>query len=251
MRRRLAFAAVAGRTKGNVRNACQDDVFGKGIGSLSCVALSDGAGSKKHSRTGARTTVRLVTKLVFQDFDAIFENVHNGNCYRSKKKIIEEICGELKKKRFAIKGNTDEYACTLLFAATNGDKLLFGHLGDGVAVAAEKENCRIYSEPDNGEFANETYFVTSRNAIDRFRLKAEVLSEPLSILLASDGAAQSLIRRTDGKIATAVSTLCKWTCSSNRKTMNRILKKNLETTIRQRTTDDCSIAINADPKILE
>ncbi|AXC62919.1 hypothetical protein GQF56_19100 [Rhodobacter sphaeroides] len=78
------------------------------------------------------------------------------------------------------------------------------------------------------KFANETYFLTARDAVERFRLSAMKLQTPVSILLASDGAAVSLLKRSDNAVAPAVTRLCEWTAARPRKEMNAALKSNLE-----------------------
>lgn len=245
--RRMAFSAVAGRKKGVARGACQDAVFGKSLNGVSCIALSDGAGSRRLSGTGARRTVQIVVNLVLENFDQIFDQVSQGDINAPKTQIVRSIKEELSTDHFARRGDLEEYACTLIFAAAKENRLLLGHLGDGMAFSIENGNGEVASWPENGEFANETFFVTANDAVERLRLSTEVLEAPRSILLASDGAAVSLLKRADSTVAPAVAKLCEWTTSRARKEMNAVLKANLEGMFRDKTTDDCSIAIMADP----
>ena len=248
MNRRMAFSAVAGRKKGVARGACQDAVFGKSLNGVSCIALSDGAGSRRLSGTGARRTVQIVVNLVLENFDQIFDQAYEGDINAPKTHIVRSIKEELSTDRFARRGELEEYACTLIFAAAKENRLLLGHLGDGMAFSIENGIGEVASWPENGEFANETFFVTANDAIKRLRLSAEVLETPKSILLASDGAAVSLLRRSDNIVVPAVAKLCEWTTSRARKEMNVVLKTNLEGMFREKTTDDCSLAIMADPR---
>ena len=248
MTKKLAFAAVAGRNKKDRRGACQDAVFGKSLSGVSCVALADGAGSRRLSGTGARRTVRLVVDHILANFDAVFEKVWRGDERDVASCIVNMIVEELSSERYASRGSLEDYACTLIFAATDNERILLGHLGDGIAFAVGAQSAEIASSPDNGEYANETYFFTARDAVERFRLSAKRLETPVSILLASDGAAASLLRRADQAVAPAVSRLCEWTVARSRKEMNAALKANLEGMFRQKTMDDCSIAIMADQR---
>ena len=245
--RKLAFAAVAGRSKGDARGSCQDAVFGKTSNGVSCIALADGAGSKRLSGTGARRAVRIAVDLILNEFDNFFEQVCRGDKAAPKASIVRSIIRELSAERFARRGHLDEYACTLIFAAADQNRLLLGHLGDGIAFSIQNGISEVASWPENGEFANETFFVTANDAVDRLRLSAEFLDVPRSILLASDGAAVSLLRRSDRTVAPAVATLCGWTASQPRIKMNEVIKANLEGMFREKTTDDCSIAVMADP----
>ncbi len=245
--RKMAFSAVAGRKKGVARGACQDAVFGKSSNGVSCIALADGAGSKRLSGTGARRVVEIVVNLVLANFDQFFEKASTGDINTPKSTIVHSIIEELSAERYARRGRLEDYACTLIFAAADQKRLLLGHLGDGMAFSIENGVSKVASWPENGEFANETFFVTAKDAIERLRLSTEFFETPRSILLASDGAAVSLLRRADCTVAPAVAKLCEWTASQPRKKMNAVLKINLEGMFREKTTDDCSIAIMADP----
>lgn len=248
MIRKLAFAAVAGRNKEDRRGACQDAVYGKSLSGVSCIALADGAGSRRLSGTGARRTVKVVVDYVLANFDTLFEEVSRGDERDAASRIVNLIVTELSSDRFARRGSLEDYACTLIFAAAAGDRVLLGHLGDGIAFSVSAQSAEIASFPDNGEFANETYFVTARDAVEHFRLSAAKPEIPVSILLASDGTTVSLLRRADQAVAPAVGRLCEWTIPRPRTEMNAALKVNLEEIFRQKTTDDCSIAIMADPR---
>lgn len=244
--RRLAFGAVAGRHKNNTKGACQDAVFGKTINGISCIALADGAGSKLYSGTGARKVVKKCVEIIVGNYDEIFEQVINGRQDASKKFILETLLNELKSSRFAKRVGIQEYACTLIFVAAKQDLLLLGHMGDGIAFSVEKGISKVASWPENGEYANETYFITNTNVQNKFRLSADKLEVPRSILIASDGAAISLIRNSDNKIAPAVAKLCEWTSTRSRKEMNEVLHTNLQGMFSENTLDDCSIGIMAD-----
>ena len=250
MTRKLAFSSIAGRNKGNARGVCQDAVFGKTLKGISCIALADGAGSKRLSGTGARKVVRNVVELVLANFDEFFEQVDRGTPETTKRKILNSILKELASARFADQMGINEYACTLIFTAAEKNRFLLGHLGDGIVLSTENGTSKVLSWPDNGEFANETFFVTSKNAFDKLRLSTELLKVPRSVLLASDGAGFSLINNSNKKIAPAVNTLCEWAATRPRKEMNIILKTNLKKMFTVKTIDDCSIAIMVDQQKL-
>lgn len=191
----------------------------------------------------------MVVDHVLAHFDLLFEQTWRGGKRDTASYILDLISKELSSDQFSRRGSLEDYACTLIFAAADDDRMLLGHLGDGVAFSVRARSAEILSSPDNGEFANETHFFTARDAVKHFRLTATRLETPVSILLASDGAAVSLLRRADQAVAPAVGRLCEWTASRPRKEMNTALKANLEGMFRHKTTDDCSIAIMADPRL--
>jgi len=136
--RKLAFAAVAGRNKEDRRGACQDAVYGKSLSGVSCIALADGAGSRRLSGTGARRTVKVVVDYVLANFDTLFEKVSRGDERDAASRIVNLIVTELSSDRFARRGSLEDYACTLIFAAAAGDRVLLGHLGDGIAFSYQR-----------------------------------------------------------------------------------------------------------------
>ena len=57
--------------------------------------------------------------------------------------------------------SVDEYACTMMLGLASERLVGVAHVGDGCVVAGDGEEWRLLSEPDNGEFANETRFLTN------------------------------------------------------------------------------------------
>ena len=64
---------------------------------------------------------------------------------------------------------------TLLFVSIKNNKYIAGHIGDGIiGIIDEKGDAIVLSEPENGEFANTTYFTTSENYKYHLRLYREI-----------------------------------------------------------------------------
>jgi hypothetical protein len=87
----------------------------------------------------------------------------------------------------------NDFHTTLVGCVANGQGGWFFHIGDGVGCAVPVdpvENCprwdeAIVSLPENGEYANETCFITQDNWIQNLRIKQFHKAE--LILLMSDG----------------------------------------------------------------
>ena len=60
-----------------------------------------------------------------------------------------------------------EYACTIMVAVVSEGLIGVAHVGDGCVVAGDGEQWQILSAPDNGEFANETKFLTNPRNLPR------------------------------------------------------------------------------------
>jgi hypothetical protein len=128
------------------------------------------------------------------------------------------------------------------------------HLGDGV-VGAEIEcysggkTLLVLSSPDNGEFANETHFVTSENAVNSIRLYRGYLTTPwrsfAGFILMSDGPESALFHKSSGNLAAACSKLLSACRELPAEEMQRQLTATLKHVISMKTGDDCSIAMLA------
>ncbi len=93
------------------------------------------------------------------------------------------------------------FACTVVAFAIhkNGDWVAV-HIGDGGIIGRDQDgDLKIISLPENGEYANETYFVTQDDAIQHIRVVHSLDPRaPYGIcdaLLFSDGPEYSLLRR--------------------------------------------------------
>ena len=241
---RVSYAALAARLKAEKPGACQDAVAGRRtLHGVSAVALCVGASLRKHSGTGARACSKLVVDFLQKNFDRLHAEIRDSN---KNSAIVEELLMEIRKdfegRRFASEG-IDAYACTLLFVAKCGKKVIIGNLGDGIILKQTKHGVALASRPDQGEFANVTEFVTSHDAASRFRLWTGECGKSDSILLACDGVSDSFHSKRTGTIAPAVATLFKWGKLNTGGKMKAILKKNLQMTFLPRTTDDVSMAL--------
>ena len=61
----------------------------------------------------------------------------------------------------------NDYACTMMLGLVSERLVGVAHVGDGCVVAGDGDDWRLLSEPDNGEFANETRFLTNPRNLPR------------------------------------------------------------------------------------
>lgn len=237
-----AGAKCVGRGHRGSSTPCQDAVTVKVIGNIGCIALADGAGSRKHSDRGAQICVDSVVSYLAKQFDRLFD------LSRAQPELVSEMV--LKVALLAMRRNVrrkkygiEDMACTLLFAAHKDGKILAGHLGDGVIGIQNGNEVGVLSLPENGEYANATYFVTDKGAQSRLRIYSTDVVSKVGIVLMSDGTAESLFNRSTGKLAPAAATIFGWAGKLPSKKLSDVLQQNLEQVFRTKTTDDCSIAI--------
>jgi len=145
----------------------------------------------------------------------------------------------VRRKKYGI----EDLACTLLFAAFKDGHVLAGHLGDGVIGVQDGTEVRVLSLPENGEYANSTFFVTDKGASSHLRIYQFDVTGSVGLILMSDGTAESLFNRSTNGLAPAVATIFSWSRKLPTKKVSVVLEQNLEHVFRTKTTDDYSIAI--------
>ncbi|MFP4338776.1 MAG: PP2C family serine/threonine-protein phosphatase [Halothece sp.] len=182
---------------------CYDDVI---IG-----AVSDGAGSAKHSDVGSNLAVE--TTLSFLSGTEEFEK--KGGMARwskqprkvdkpPKEKLISDLAVDIcetvliafNKKAKAMNCQQEDLDCTLLVFIATSNWFAGIQIGDGfLVVRSEDGTPELVFQPDKGEFANETTFVTSSDVLSQLQVKS--LPPQKFICAASDGLEKVAIRFSD------------------------------------------------------
>lgn len=216
---------------------CQD-VVDYLVSENNCIiVLADGAGSSKHSEVGATLSCKSIIKLLGNDFDEIY----NMEAYFAKSKLIHGIRTRLGIKASKYEQTKDEFASTLLFVSIQDDSFIVGHIGDGVVGGVCIDGTvKIISEPENGEFANTTFFTTSDNYQSHFRLHKGKSTQYKAFFLMSDGAADCLYDKKEKKFAPAILAFSSWMKNYEEKEINKALYENMLSMFPQHTSDDCS-----------
>jgi Protein phosphatase 2C len=171
-------------------------------------AVADGAGSAKHSDIGAR----LAVETTLQFFSRIGAFIQKRKRCREKfsrpfsKQETEKHFVKLLQQRIRVrleqKAQQDGYAvqelaCTLLCFIATPYWTVAMQIGDGfLVVRAQEKDYQLLFSPDKGEYANETTFVTSTNAVDDMQIA--VVPYPLEfICAATDGLERVALRVSD------------------------------------------------------
>lgn len=220
---------------------CEDVIKAITEENIAVISLADGAGSFSKAVEGAKTATEKSSKWLLNNFDWAYSakksDIKNRLIYNTIKK---SLIRKLKKE----KSKLQEYSSTLLFVAIKDNKYIAGHIGDGVigVTTTEGENV-VLSEPDRGEFANNTYFTTSSKISKHFRLHRGTIANIGSFFLMSDGSADCLFNQTDNTFAPAISKfalLLAGTSIEGVGQVNNALTDLMEQHFRSRTNDDCS-----------
>ena len=234
-----AGAKVQGLQHKRKNIPCQDAFKYTENDSFICCAISDGAGTSKYAKIASEIVVNRITKILKEDFDIFF-----NSCDKIiKEKIVHRLRVVIGIKAKKKKTSKDEFNSTLLFVAIKNENYIAGHIGDG-AIGVLKGNClETISKPLNGEYSNQTYFVTSQNYKKYFRIYKGELNDINGFILGTDGTTDSLYNYQTNKFADIGIKIIKWLDENNKEKVNIAIKKNLENIVSKKTSDDCTLFI--------
>lgn len=224
---------------------CQDSVRSLYISNCERgIALSDGAGSARHSDVGSDIVVTQILHYVSKHF-----NQFEIDAQKCKEQLIAAITREISVRCQGSATKLSDYAATAIFAyakITDGYvNFVIGNLGDGLVIRSCKGVAQLELGPENAEYANQTWFVTNKDAVSRFRIKTGrlALHDTPGWLLSTDGAAPFLYSPRTERCAPATSLLLEELRTSQKHTVETSTSAFLSNRIIPRTGDDCSIGL--------
>lgn len=237
---KYSSCAVQGRGHMRSQMPCQDKTMTAFENGVYVISLADGAGSASLSHFGAACVVNSIADLLTSCFDEIFED-QDGRAV--KENILSRILEDLQKEADERGCKKNDLASTLLAAAVKDDRFIIVHVGDGVVGCLDGAQLKVASAPANGEHANETYFVTSSDAVNRLKLIKGEVQDKAGFVIMSDGTEQSLFNKRTSSLSSAVIKLMQRNLLLDETVMNAQLEQTFLDLIRTRTFDDCSIAL--------
>ena len=145
---------------------CQDAYCYKRLKNKFIAVVSDGAGSAKHGKTGARIICTTLCDLLA-----------NSNLQNIQSDVVRAI--NIARQKLVLhrqnkSKSTDDlynFSATLLGVFYSHGKGIFFHIGDGAGLAFCNDalDNLIISEPQNGAFSCETFFYTMDNWQENLR----------------------------------------------------------------------------------
>ena len=169
---------------------CQDRTGILNQNGVFAIALADGAGNKKytHSAQGAECVVKTITKFFCDNFDRFYEKSDTEELQM----VVKTVCQRALRKeadKVAVE-DIGRFSSTLLAVAVKGNRVILCHIGDGVIGKISPRGARVLSEPENGEFAGQTFFITNPEAERKIRIQKGNVKDTLAYFLMSDGTAE-------------------------------------------------------------
>lgn len=136
---------------------------------------SDGAGSAAHAAEGSRILCQGLLTYLAVYIDELHELARRVCLEESEiRKVIVEAVELVREKLLAetMDGSLSDFHATLVGVIAGPSGGLFFHVGDGVGCAtnATEHSSFVISLPENGEYANETFFFTQHDWQSHLRL---------------------------------------------------------------------------------
>ena len=144
------------------------------------IAIADGAGSARLSELGARATVDYLLRRIPNDLSRIFDanNIIARRWLEAARSHLEDIAS---KESCAL----SDLGCTILFAVLGESASFFCQIGDGAWIANYHGEYIPVIWPSDGEYVNETTFLTSANWADS--IKCRMLTDISAVAGFTDG----------------------------------------------------------------
>ena len=154
---RWAGASVKGTSHIQSGEPREDAYSVSQIGDETIFAIvSDGAGSAKFGRQGARLTCRFL-KACFRDrLRDQRETPSDEELRRWVDDLRDRIASQAHKRMSAFQ----QYAATLAAILISPDDLVTMQIGDSAIVGRRGAEWNVLCWPENGEYASSTYFIT-------------------------------------------------------------------------------------------
>ena len=170
---RVVAASVCGTSHIKSKQLCQDAHHWQLLpGNVLVAAAADGAGSASQGKIGAMVAVEtaienLAIKELTQSYldnDETVRSLLNDSLLAAKKAVEDEA--------EACNKELQDLATTLIIMVATPDMVAVVQVGDGMAVAKDSQgNLLALTIPDNGEYINETTFLTSPGALDTAQMR--------------------------------------------------------------------------------
>lgn len=207
---RVFAAAATGKSHRDSGTPCQDAYFSRLEGDTLVAAVCDGAGSQPLSHLGAAAFSRHVVQwLADQPVAGLLDDPASLDAAVAD--AVAAARESLAAEAAATGAELGHYAATLVGVIAHAAGGAFFHIGDGQAVADYGDGREpTLSLPENGEYANETYFATGEAWREHLRITA-FPPGARRLALMSDGAASFVLDKGQRALFGAfVDPVCAW-----------------------------------------
>jgi len=248
----VAGASVTGISHQKAGTECQDaravsrSIYPASLQLVTAVCVSDGAGSAAKAFAGARLTAYAVAGWLSENFPSALAQSQD----KIRKSCLVRVKRLIRRAAVRSKRSLEDYAATVAAVAVGPeDRWLALHLGDGGIIGQFAEQILPVSVPDKGEFANQTWFVSSSDALEHLRIYGSPfnpgLCRPTGFVVFSDGVENSLLGRSGQSTAPAALIMLNWLRKYCPADVSEAVRENITGVFRQQSFDDCTIMVMA------
>jgi hypothetical protein len=160
---KIVYGSVTGTSHQMRGEGCQDYITatvatGRDGEAVLVAACADGAGSAPHSRDGARLACQTFVRCAVSELEG---GLAVGDIDSQRALGWQDAaCRALALEACLRNLSAREFACTLLAGVVGIRRAVFTQVGDGAIVLREGASYRTVFWPQNGEYANTTFFLT-------------------------------------------------------------------------------------------
>lgn len=193
------------------------------------------------SHYGAEASCRGVCLKLCRDFRRLLAM---NDAMTAKREILGVLVSSLEDLVADMGCEAGDLLSTLIAVAADDEYVMLLHIGDGVGAYIKDGKMSVVSFPDNGEFKNETVFVSSPDALSRMRLmkgRAEGIS---GFILMSDGTADSFYDTKKKSLVPLAEEIERRCAAKSEEENSSDLSALFREIVRHTNTrDDCSIVV--------
>lgn len=196
---KLGTVSVPGQDRNGDQKQNQDCALDFYDGHLAIIVVCDGAGSKTFGGVGSNYLCRVLIRhlRLTKPSDHVIFRESIERAIDSFRCVIERLC-----RQKNLKVTLEDFACTMMvcFRQISAHRTLnyCAHLGDGAIFYLDSafESAEFVSLPENGEYANQTYFVTDENWLDHLRIHSPP-DEAFNLILMTDGVTPMALKNNE------------------------------------------------------
>ncbi|QWP76213.1 protein phosphatase 2C domain-containing protein [Lysobacter sp. K5869] len=200
---RIYAASAVGSSHLDKGIPCQDACAFHVSGDVLAAVVCDGAGSAAHSDIGARLIADALARALGERLGREPEllDAPRETFFAAAVEAVAQAREGVVERAQADGRALGDYAATVVGYAGDARRGWFLHIGDGIGVAeaASDDEDAVVSLPANGEYANETYFVTGESWREQLRV-LPVPAPTARLALMSDGAMPFAMARGNAEL---------------------------------------------------
>lgn len=202
----VVAASVRGTSHEKVGQLCQDaHQWEKLLENVLVAAVADGAGSATLGKVGAivasQTAVETIRASVGARTSGSLQPLPEDEqeLQLLLTNALEAAKAAVEAEAIACSMTARDLATTLILVVATPELIAAAQVGDGVAVASDREGHIVaLTEPQRGEYINETIFLVSPNALDAVKVNLW-RGATANIAVLSDGLQMLALEMANGK----------------------------------------------------